>query len=606
LLILGAWLGIAYGLLEGLEFTALGFVPGALAWRSGNAPRVLWVAPLVYGLAFTIVAALVAMVARVARRIDWAPVLFFVLAAAGGYLGASLQGELFSPWSSALLGVGAATQLTRLFRRHRETWTRAIHRSLPALAMGVAAIALIEVGAARLSEWWQLRRLPALTGQPPNVLLLVLDTLRADHVSSYGYHRPTTPHLDRLAAESVVFEHAYSNSSWTLPAHASLMTGRYVFEHRAGEERRPYLDNRFPTLATQLRARGYATGGFVANTFWCGRQTGLNRGFIHYEDFYGSAADAFARTVLGRLLTYSVLPRFGFVDIPGRKSAARVNADLLTWVDGLGGRPFFAFVNYLDVHGPYLPPAPYHGRFASASAASSSATTIELGAITGATTVPPMPVLQGWIDRYDESLAYLDAQLGVLVDRLRERGLLDRTLLIVTSDHGEAWGEHQLVYHGNSLYLHQIRVPLLVRYPALERNGRRELRPAALDRVPATVGTVLGGSLADAFPGESLLKVHAAADVDGVTVAEVGRRRGVPRDWPTAAGWIKGLQTDRWQLILSQSGRAQLFDLQADPRQEHDLARRAQPALVRDLRAKLAAVLQSRPNDVSRKSDGPM
>jgi hypothetical protein len=92
----------------------------------------------------------------------------------------------------------------------------------------------------------------------------------------------------------------------------------------------------------------------------------------------------------------------------------------------------------------------------------------------------------------------------------------------------------------------------------------------------------------------------------GVTVAEVGRRRGVPRNWPTANGWIKGLQTDRWQLILSQSGRAQLFDLQADPRQEHDLAGRAQPSLMHDLRAKLAAVLQSRPHEGSGRSDGPM
>jgi hypothetical protein len=112
--------------------------------------------------------------------------------------------------------------------------------------------------------------------------------------------------------------------------------------------------------------------------------------------------------------------------------------------------------------------------------------------------------------------------------------------------------------------------------------------------VPATVGAVLGGSLANSFPGESLLNARADADHDRVTVAEVGRRRGVPHDWPTATGWIKELQTDRWQLILSQNGRAQLFDLQADPRQERDLAQQTQPSVLRDLRAKLGAVLESR------------
>src|SRR5690606_6332784 len=138
-----------------------------------------------------------------------------------------------------------------------------------------------------------------------------------------------------------------------------MFVGRALHDHQAGLMRRPFLDERFPTLAEELRQGGYATGGFVANTYWCGRQTGLDRGFIRYEDMFGNVGDAIARTSLGRLLAYDVLPRFRVMDVPGRKYAAEINSDLIDWIDDLDDRPFFAFVNYFDVHGPYLPPAPY-------------------------------------------------------------------------------------------------------------------------------------------------------------------------------------------------------------------------------------------------------
>jgi arylsulfatase A-like enzyme len=271
--------------------------------------------------------------------------------------------------------------------------------------------------------------------------VLVADTLRADHLSSYGYSRPTTPRLDRLASEGWAFLDAYSSSSWTLPAHASLMTGRRMHEHHAGEQRRPYLDRQFATLAEVLGGAGYVSAGFVANTFWCGRNTGLDRGFVHYEDFYGSVGDALARTVLGRLLAYEVLPRFGLLDFPGRKRAADVNERMLDWIDGVGDRPFFVFANYMDVHGPYLPPPGYEGRFGGKRPLRRAAE-IELGAVHGGTIVPEPEVLRAWMNRYDESLVYLDEQIGRLVDELARRGVLDKTIVVFTSDHGENWGEH--------------------------------------------------------------------------------------------------------------------------------------------------------------------
>jgi arylsulfatase A-like enzyme len=399
--------------------------------------------------------------------------------------------------------------------------------------------------------------------------VLVADTLRADHVSVYGYQRPTTPRLDRLAAEGRLFLNAYSSSSWTLPAHASLLTGRRLSEHRAGIQGRPFLDGQFPTLAEVLAKAGYATGGFVANTFWCGRQTGLSRGFIRYEDFYGNLGDALARTVLGRMLAYEILPHFGFTDIPGRLRASDINENLLRWIDGLGDRPFFALANYLDVHGPYIPPPSHDGRFAGQRLERRSGR-IAVGDLEDSTQLPDAAVVKGWIDRYDESLAYLDEQVGQLLDELARRKLLDRTIVVFASDHGENWGEHDLIYHGHSLYLEQVKIPMMIRFPSQVTPGERDVRPIDLTHIPRLV-TDLAGLRDVPFPSRPLV-APAVSDLGEVAVSEVGQRRGVPATWPTASGNLRSLQTARWQLIEQTEAPDQLYDLQADPRESTNLA----------------------------------
>jgi arylsulfatase A-like enzyme len=567
-LIVGLSLGLAYGLAEAIESCLLGLYPGALSWRSANSPRVLWVAPIVYAIASIVLALTFYAMSRWIRRWDWTRVFVFVALVGGGYLGARLQGQIFAPWASLLLALGIGTQLTRMFSRRRAQALALMRRTLIPLAGLVVVIAFGEISTTSALERAARAKLPAAEPRP-NVLVLVADTLRADHVSGYGYARPTTPRIDRFASEAWTFVAAYSASSWTLPAHASLMTGRRMYEHRAGEQGRPYLDRRFATLAEVLGAAGYVSGGFVANTFWCGRQTGLDRGFIHYEDFYGNVGDALARTVLGRTMAYQVLPRAGLVDFPGRKRAADINARVLDWIDGIGDRPFFVFANYMDVHGPYIPPPSYEGRF-GAKGPSRRANEIELGAIDGSTTVPDAAVLRAWIDRYDESLLYLDEQIGLLLDELARRGVLDKTIVVFTSDHGENWGEHNLIYHGHSLYQEQIRIPLIVRFPARVAAGKRDARPVALEQLPSLIADLAGISGAP-FPGRSL-DTDAARGIDDVAVSEVGRRSGVPLAWPTASGGLRSLQTDRWQLIVKEAGPMELYDLDTDPRQLNNVA----------------------------------
>jgi arylsulfatase A-like enzyme len=564
-LLVGVGLGLAYGLLEGLAFFALGLVPGVLTWLNGNSAYALWFCPVFYGTVYGALGCLVAIPALGWRRVPWDSGLAFVLGALSVFLALTLPGRVLPDWSAAILAAGISSVWTRRYHGDRERWTARIRRSLPYLALAVLVAIVTTVGLTAVRERAAMARLPDDGPERPNVLLIVLDTVRGDHLSLHGYRRRTTPNLDRLAAESLVFEAAYANSSWTLPTHASLMTGTEFYEHRAGQLRRPYLDGRLTTLAEVLRSSGYATGGFVANTFWCGRPTGLARGFIRYEDFYGNLEDAVARTVLGRRLYWNLLARFHVIDIPGRKRAADVNRALLAWVDDLDGRPFFAFANYFDAHGPFLPPPEFRGRFGGDSIRPyRDSDDIEIGALTGEIELPPLAERLAMIDGYDESLLYLDAQLGRLFDELEARGILDDTLIIVTSDHGENWGEHGFMYHGHSAYYEQIYVPLMVRYPRQLEPGRSN-RPVSLVHVPATVLDLLG--MPSVLPGESLRQPPTEP-----VLIEVYRRSLVPASWPTSRGWVKALVTDRWHYIREEAGREELYDIVADPQELHDLA----------------------------------
>lgn len=566
-LALGLWLGLAYGLIEAAEVIALGFIPGALSWRIGNSITIFWFAPVFYGTVFALVALPVAGLARLVPRVSWDSILVPALVAWGAYLAARLHPEILAPWTATLFALGVGAECARQYRQRRETLSAFMVRTVPHFCIVVAALACAILLSQRLQEWWAFQRLPAVPSAATNVLLLVLDTQRGDHLSSYGYGRETSPRIDAMAREGSLFEKAYSSSSWTLPSHATLMTGQPMNRHRAGVVGRPYLDGRFPTLAEVLRDRGYATGAFVANTYWCGRQTGLARGFIRYEDFYGNLGDAIARTVLGRVASYQLRPKLGFIDKPGRKWSAEINVDLLDWLDGLGGRPFFAFVNYFDTHPPLLPPKPFANRYSTDSVASTLPRVVDIGALDPDRVLPPPDELRRSIDRYDESLLYLDAQIGALLDELRRRRLLNNTLVILTSDHGESFGDHGLLSHGHSLYADQLAVPLILRLPGSVPEGFRDPRPASIDQVPATVAQILGldGS---PFPGRSLLDT---ADPAPVLLAEVGRRRDSPQFWPVSKGDLSALITSRWHLIRATSGAVELYDMETDPGQLQNL-----------------------------------
>jgi len=564
-------LALACGLCEALASLLLGTRQGILSWKTGNSVKVLIAAPAVYLLVFLPASTLFALLDRALKQ-RWADVaMIFSFISLLGISLTTLMRPWFSAGTSVLLGLGMASVAIRIYTSNRTRWGFALVRSAPWLVAATLLIGVIGTGSTAIAERLAIARLPAIAASAPNVLLIVMDTQRADHLTAYGYSRATTPRLGRLADEGVSFTWATSPAVTTLPSHSSMMTGQLVGEHGAGVNSRLFLDRRFPTLAEQMRGSGYLTGGFVANTYWTGRHTGLNRGFIHYEDFYGSLMDGFTRTVMGRAIAYQIFPMIGQVDIPGRKRAEDVNRELLGWLDSHRGRPFFAFLNYFDVHAPYRPPQGWAGRFSPPGDSVARTRKIEIGAWNEGT-VPDSAVLAAWRDRYDESLLYLDHQIGVLLDSLAARHLLEHTIVIVTGDHGESFGEHGTVHHGATLYLEQIRVPLILWGPGRIPAGKRVDRAVDLRAIPATVLEVAGLPAAGSHRRSLLTYLDPADSTAEPAISEGPRVPGNPPTWQTGKGWVKSVATQRWHLIQFESGNRELYDLRADPAELRDLA----------------------------------
>ena len=332
------------------------------------------------------------------------------------------------------------------------------------------------------------------------MLLIVLDTVRADRLSLYGYARPTSPALEQLARQGIRFDGARATAPWTLPSHASMFTGRWPSELDVRWV--TPLHGSFPTLAEYLASHGYATAGFAANAGYCSYDSRLDRGFTHFEDYdLDCRTSRFWRmaslveygcqqvSVLGLWLTRSfpggrlhsrLEPLLKWLTERGRQDAGSINRKFLDWLSYRREpkRPFFTFLNYYDAHAPYLPPEGAGFRFGvRPRTLDDYVLLIELWSTIDKSSLTPhyRDLIS---DCYDSCLAYLDQRLGELFDDLQRRGVLDRTVVIVTADHGEELGGHGLFEHGESLYRPEVRVPLFfvlppgLRSPAVRGRSR--------------------------------------------------------------------------------------------------------------------------------------
>jgi arylsulfatase A-like enzyme/Tfp pilus assembly protein PilF len=348
--------------------------------------------------------------------------------------------------------------------------------------------------------------------RPASIVLVSIDTLRADRLPIYGYAQGATPHLDRVAREGVVFENAYSHCPLTLPSHASLLTGLLPPRHGVRDNAGYALPPGSRTLAVRLHEAGFATGAAVS-AFVMRRSTGLAQGFSRYDD---------------AIETDAALEDVG----EQQRDGARAVESLLGWISGLGGQRFFAFLHLYEPHAPYAPPSPYKERIA---------------------------------DPYDGEVAYADALVGRLLEGLKARGLDESTFLAIVSDHGEALGDHGEREHGFFLYRETVRVPVLLRVPGRARAGRRLATPVGLVDLTATL-LDLGGAASDGLDGRSL-----RAGIEGGALAErpVYSETWLPR---LHFGWSELTAASEQRFRHVRAPRPELYDLANDPRETRNLA----------------------------------
>ena len=421
-----------------------------------------------------------------------------------------------------VFSLGIASILVPRFERDAIGWRRSLLKTLPCMLGLVLVLAGFVLG----RDWLKQRRetgRPSPSAAAPNVLLIVLDTVRADHLSLHGYGRVTTPTLERMAKQGIRFDGARATAPWTLASHASIFTGRWP--HELAVKWMTPLGGNFPTLAEYLGSHGYATAGFVANTFYCSYDTGLDRGFTHYEDFDLERLGPFrmAQLVDLPLKTLAALVKrlsetfdagpfrplqehlLGQLVVADKKHAGSINREFLDWLSRRPepGRPFFAFLNYFDAHSPYVLPAGAEYRFGLKPRTHADFKFLEHWSDIDKSRLPPYS--QSLIvDCYDNCISYLDERLGELFDELQSRGVLDRTLVIATADHGEGLGEHGLFDHGESLYRTEVGVPLLFVLPARSRYQAVVRETVSLRDLPATITDLVGLGAGSPFPGQSL------------------------------------------------------------------------------------------------------
>lgn len=376
----------------------------------------------------------------------------------------------------------------------------------------------------------------------PSLLLVTLDTTRADRFGCTGHASAHTPNLDAFAQRAVLFEQAVTTMPLTLGAHASILTGTYPVFHGIHDNDGYVLDSGVTTLAEVLKGQGFQTAAFVG-AYPLDSQFHLDQGFDTYDDEFRedwTPAQQFSRTSLS----------FGYLE----RRSDQVNAAVLRWLAGRGKQRFFTWVHYFDAHQPYEPPRPYDSQFASSP--------------------------------YDGEIAFMDESFGKLLKGFEAAGALDDTIVVVVGDHGESLEQHGELTHASYLYDTTMRVPLMIAAPGRFPAGRRVARQVStIDLMP----TVL-----------ELLGLPRSHDVQGRSLVPLVQ--GAAREWAEEAllesdfnrlqyGWapLRALRTDRYKLV--EAPRLELYDRAADPGEIRNLAT-TEPALAARLRDRLAALAQ--------------
>jgi arylsulfatase A-like enzyme len=415
----------------------------------------------------------------------------------------------------------------------------------------------------------------------PNVVLLLIDTLRADHLGAYGYRQPTSRHIDALARDGVIFERAIAQATYTKPSVASLLTGTFVNQHGVIAAR-DALGAELPTLAEQLRAHGYRTAAFSANP-WITPEFHFDRGFDHFES--NRAIDV-QLTVLYRLVRRVgalIQPRGGgaaagawLLRVSGEPNPSNSRRDeiltdaVIDWVEGNTATPFFAYVHLIGPHDPYDPPDAAVDRFRDPEWGTTRARVKpppRVYSIFETATPLDARARDMMVAQYNGAIAFADRLVERMTHALQRRGLLENTLLVLTADHGEEFYEHGNWGHGVRLYQEIIGVPLLFHFPRVLPAGRRTDPAMLVDVFPTILRiadvphqlTHLGGR--DLFAPGRREEVAAYAEYFSVEGGSYASRM-VLRD---------GFKLIETRDEARKQHRQELYDLTKDPGERHDL-----------------------------------
>lgn len=435
---------------------------------------------------------------------------------------------------------------------------------------------------------------PAPERQGPNLILIVLDTLRADHMGMYGYERDITPWLDEFAAKATVYENVSGSSSYTLPTHATLFTGLLAETHGAVElhhhdgadgvsllelglqadfaEVAP-LPEEALTLAEILKERGYETGAICANTAYLARAFNMDQGFDTYVDQMGSRA-AWRPLGLSIVVRLPLPEKWRLERMLGSNEryyllAHEINALTAQWIRGRADRPFFLFLNYMEAHAPYLPLPGYRDLFPNSYARQMEDwARINKGEIV--LTALEKSVL---VDAYDAEIKSLDDRLRAMFTHLEAEGALENTIVAFVADHGESFGEHGRLGHALTVFQPEVHVPLIVKLPG-QTEGKRETRFVHQADLMPTLLRELRAPVPVAIEGTDLT-------VTGRKLPMVTYFGPYERDYTEYA-----VYSDPWKLVWSSDKPAQLYNLRDDAGEKNNLAD-AQPEVVTELLALL-------------------
>jgi arylsulfatase A-like enzyme len=547
---------LAAPLTDLLVFGLLGLILGYIAKKRAAAGKsyVRWLWSVGFGAAGAFVTGTASL------RFWWdkypsLSLLAFVVIA-GGVSVAALAATFLRKWERRRGGI-APNESAQWIRR---------------LRIGAVVIGVLLFGSAAVYE---VRGFESISDPPaytsgfagrPNIILITIDTAAAGHFSCYGYSRDTTPNLDRLAKRGVHFDNAIAPSSWTLPSFASMFTG--LLPHQHGADFAHPLPDRFSTIAMALKSAGYQTAGFNANLAYGQTRQGIARGFDLYKDGSDNLRQNLTQTLFGRAFTKFVYLRFARPERPERQPAEEINQKVFRWFSHRTQRPYFLFINYFDLHGPYFAPRPFADRYGKLSYELVWRFDSEIHGVEGAvlTAAEQASMVAG----YDNSLVYADRQIGVLMQFLAKSPDWSNTVVIITGDHGESLGEHGQFGHGWSLSRELLHVPLIILGPGV---------PAGI-HVKSVVGTrslhdtILGlaeGSKEGA-PADSSLQKYWSGNQDSIpTSPAVVSEIDFPLNPRLQDAYIS-VTTPQWHWVLDARGHAQLFDWVNDPQEKTDLS----------------------------------